>query len=327
MHHLSKRRASRGASWTPQAREARIKISYRGITGNPLGERTEWPGPYSQVVASARGRQESHDRPVRHPDDRPAVVTAFISLAVAAPVTYLIMAMVMVSMHRRCGWMATAASALAPIGNEWWSGGGQVQRPVSPADQRIVATAVAAGSNHPWLGQLVLIAVAFAAVGAFTVLQLRAWSRRRRSPSGRSRGIYDWRTLPPPRHEDDPGPSEMPFGQQESYGPLWRYGAPRGYGRDYEPGREPARGPGYGRDSDAGPGDSPGPGPDYGPSSGPGPGSGFVPGHGHDFGPDSGSGPGHGPDYGAGIGYGSGLDPGARRSWRVPGDEPHDWKP
>jgi hypothetical protein len=42
-------------------------------------------------VASARGRQESHDRPVRHPDDRPAVVTAFISLAVAAPVTHLIM--------------------------------------------------------------------------------------------------------------------------------------------------------------------------------------------------------------------------------------------
>jgi hypothetical protein len=213
--------------------------------------------------------------------------------------------MVMVSMHKRCVWMATAA--LAPIGNEWWSGGGQVQRRVPPVDQRIVATAVAAGSNHPWLGQLVLIVVAVAAVGAFTVLQLRAWSRRRRRPSGRSRDIYDWRTLPPPRHEDDPGPGEMPFGQQESYGPLWRYGAPRGYRRDYEPGCEPARGPGYARDADAGPGSGPGPG--------------------HGSGPDYGSGPGQGPDYGSGLGFGSGLDPGVRRSWRVPSDEPHDWKP
>jgi hypothetical protein len=226
----------------------------------------------------------------------------------------------MVSMHRRCVWMATAA--LAPIGNEWWSGG-QVQRRVSPVDQRTVVTAVAAGSNHPWLGQLVLIAVAVAAVGAFTVLQLRAWSRRRRSPSGRSRDIYDWRTLPPPRHEDDPGPGETPFGQQESYGPLWRYGAPRGYRRDYGPGCEPARGPGYARDSDAGPGDSPGPG--FGPGLGPGPGYGS--GHDYGHGPDYGSGPGQGPDCGSGLGFGSGLDPGVRRSWRVRGDEPHDWKP
>jgi hypothetical protein len=128
-------------------------------------------------------------------------------------------------------------------------------------------------------------------VGAFTVLQLRAWSRRRRSPSGRSRDIYDWRTLPPPLHEDDPGAGQMPFGQQESYGPLWRYGAPRGYRRDYEPGCEPARGPGYGRDSDAGdgPGDDPGPG-------------------------DT---PSHGPGYG----------PGTRRPWSVPSDVSRDWRP
>ena len=255
------------------------------------------------------------------------VVTAFISLAVAAPVTYVIMAMVMVSMHRRCVWMATAASALAPIGNEWWSGGGQVQRKVSPVHQRIVATAVAAGPDHPWLGQLVLIAVAVGAVGAFTVLQLRAWSRRRRSPSRRSRDIYDWRTLPPPPQDDDPGPGEMPFGQQESYGPLWRYGAPRGYRRDYEPGCEPARGPGYGRDSDAGPGDSPGSGPGPGFVPGPGPGPGRGPDFGSGPGPDYGSGPGHGPGYGSRPGYRSGFDTGAQRSWRVPGDEPHDWKP
>jgi hypothetical protein len=196
--------------------------------------------------------------------------------------------MVMVSMHSRWVRRATVAAALAPIGNEWWSGGGQVQRQVWPVDQRIAAGAVAGGPNH----EFVLIAVAVAAVGAFTVLQLRAWSRRR-SPSRRSRDSYDWRTLPPPPHHDDPGPGEMPFGQQESYGPLWRYGAPRGYRRDYEPGCEPARGPGYARDSDAGPGpgDNPGPG------------------------------------YGSGPGYDPGFAPGARRPWRIPGDVPRDRRP
>jgi len=166
----------------------------------------------------------------------------------------------MVSMHTRFVWVVTAAAAPAPSGNEW-------------------------------LGRLVLVAVVAAAVGAFTALQLRAWSHGRRSSSGRSRDIYDWRTLPPPPlpPEEDPGPAGMPFGQRESYGPLWRYGAPRGYRRDYEPGREPARGPGYGRDSDAG--DGPGPG-------------------------DS-------PGTGDSPGYGSG----ARRPWSVPGDVPRDWIP
>jgi hypothetical protein len=206
--------------------------------------------------------------------------------------------MVMVNMYRRYAWMATAAAALAPAGNEWWSGGGQVRW----TDQRVVATAVAASPDHPGLDRLVLIAVAVVAVGAFTVLQLRAWSRRR-SPSGRSRDIYDWRTLPPPPREDDPGPGETPSGQQESFGPLWRYGAPRGYRRDYEPGCEPARGPGYARDSDAGPvpHDNPSSG-----SSGPGPGSGSA---------------------GPGPGYGPGFDPGPRQPWRVRGDTPRDWRP
>jgi hypothetical protein len=200
----------------------------------------------------------------------------------------------MVSMYRRREWMMPAAAALAPIGNQWRSGGGQVR----PLDQRIVASAVAASSNRSGLGQLVLIAVAAAAVGAFTVLQLRAWSRRRRTSSGRSRNTYDWRTLPPPPQEDDPGPDEMRFGRQESYGPLWRYGAPRGYRPDYEPGCEPARGPGYARDSDAGPGDHPGSGPGYDP------------------------GPGPGYDRGSGPGYDPGFGPGARLPWRVPGDVP-----
>jgi hypothetical protein len=223
--------------------------------------------------------------------------------------------MVMVSMYRRSAWMATAAAALAPIGNEWWSGGGQVQRQVRWTDQRIVATAVAARPDHPGLDRLVLIAVAVAAVGAFTVLQVRAWSRRRRSPSGRSRDIYDWRTLPPPPlpREDDRGPGAMPSGQQENYGPLWRYGAPRGYRRDYGPGCEPPRGPGYARDSDAGPGPGPGdnPGP-AGPGPGPGPGRG----------PGSGPGRSSGPGYGSGSGYG----PGARLPRRVPRDVPRDWR-
>jgi len=225
----------------------------------------------------------------------------------------------MVSMYIRRVWVASAAAALAPIGNQWWSGGGQVQRQVWPLDQRIVASAAAAGPNRSWLGQLVLIAVAVAAVGAFTVLQLRAWSRHRYSSSGRSRDTYDWRTLPPPPHEDDPGPGEMPFGQQESYGPLWRYGAPRGYRRDYEPGCEPARGPGYGRDSDArpGPGDRPGSGPGYDPGSEPDAG----PGPGDRSGPGPGSGSGPGPSYDPGFG------PGARLPWSVPGDLPRDWRP
>jgi hypothetical protein len=177
-------------------------------------------------------------------------------------------------MHGRYVWIVTAAAAPTPGGNEW-------------------------------LGRLVLIAVAAAAVGAFTALQLRAWSRRRRSPSGRSRDIYDWRTLPPPPQEgDDPGPAEMPFGQQESYGPLWRYGAPRGYRRDYEPGCEPARGEGYGRDSNA----------SDGPGSGDSPGSGNSPGYG----------PGNGPGYADSPGYDPGYGPGARRPWSVPDDASRD---
>jgi len=215
------------------------------------------------------------------------VVTAFISLAVAAPVTHRITMAGDDDMHGRYVWVATVAAAPMPSGNEW-------------------------------LGRLVLVAVAAAAVGAFTALQLRAWSRRRRSPSRRSRDIYDWRTLPPPPLEDDdPGPGEMPFGQRESYGPLWRYGAPRGYRRDYEPGCEPARGPGYGRDSDAG--DDPGDGP------GPGNGLGYGPGSGDSlgYGPGSGDSLGYGPGSGNGPGYGRG----ARRPRSVRGDESRGWRP
>jgi hypothetical protein len=98
------------------------------------------------------------------------------------------------------------------------------------------------------LGRIVLVAVAVAAVSAFTVLQIMARSGRRRSPAARgrrSRAGYDWRTLPP-RYDDDAGTGELPRADQDSYGPLWRYGSPPGYRRDYGPGHSPGPGPGYG---------------------------------------------------------------------------------
>jgi hypothetical protein len=227
------------------------------------------------------------------------VVTAFISLAVAAPVTYKITTAGDDDMRRQYVWIATAG--LVAMTSLSLPGAAQ-------AEPLADSAAAPMPSGNEWLGRLVLVAVAAAAVGAFTALQLRAWSRRRRSPSGRSRDIYDWRTLPPPPLEDDdPGPGAMPFGQRESYGPLWRYGAPRGYRRDYEPGCEPARGPGYGRDSDAGddPGDGPGPGDSLG------------------YGPGSGDSLGYGPGSGNGPGYGRG----ARRPRSVRGDESRGWRP
>jgi hypothetical protein len=88
MHLLSTRQAGGGGIVdSDSARRPGSATSYRPITGNPWAERAEWPGPYSRVVASARGRQESHDRPVRFRLTVRIVVTAFISLAVAAPVT------------------------------------------------------------------------------------------------------------------------------------------------------------------------------------------------------------------------------------------------
>jgi hypothetical protein len=238
------------------------------------------------------------------------VVTAFISLAVAAPVTYKITMAGDDDMRRQYVWIATAG--LVAMTSLSLVGGAAQAEPLANS------AAAPMPSGNGSLGRLVLVAVAAAAVGAFTALQLRAWSRRRRSPSGRSRDIYDWRTLPPPPLEDDdPGPGEMPFGQRESYGPLWRYGAPRGYRRDYEPGCEPARGPGYGRDSDAG--DDPGDGPGRGDSLGYGPGSGDSLG----YGPGSGDSLGYGPGSGNGPGYGRG----ARRPRSVRGDESRGWRP
>ncbi len=164
-----------------------------------------------------------------------------------------------------------------------------------PATGTRPSPSAAAAAGHarrssPMLGRIVLVAVAVTAVGAFTVLQLRAWARRRRSPGRgrrRSRQLNDWRTLPP-RYEDDLEDGEMPFAQREGYGPLWRYGSPPGYSRDYEPDYAAPRGPGYGRDSDSDPGFD------------------FDPGYGRDF--DSG----HRPAY----------DPRIPAPWEFPDDGP-----
>jgi hypothetical protein len=104
-----------------------------------------------------------------------------------------------------------------------------------------------AGRSSPVLGQVVLVAVVVAAVGAFAVLQVLARSGRRSPVTGdrRLRGMQprrtqpwrtqDWRTLPP-KDESDPQAGTMSDADQEDYGPLWRYGVPLGYGRVYEPG-------------------------------------------------------------------------------------------
>jgi hypothetical protein len=105
--------------------------------------------------------------------------------------------------------------------------------------ERLVSVAsMAAAAGHadrgsPVLGRIVLVAVAVAAVAAFAVLQVLARSRQRPLVAGR-RGpgeAYDWRTLPPA----DPACDATSGADQETYGPLWRYGVPRGYGHHHNP--------------------------------------------------------------------------------------------
>ncbi len=99
---------------------------------------------------------------------------------------------------------------------------------------------------HQATGRIALVALAVVAVGAFVVLQIMARSDRRPpAPRGRRpRAGYDWRTLPP-EYEDGAGTRERPDSEHDGDGPLWRYGAPQGYGRDYGPGHSSGRGPGY----------------------------------------------------------------------------------
>jgi hypothetical protein len=98
------------------------------------------------------------------------------------------------------------------------------------------------GGSGSVAGRIVLVVVAVLAAGAFTVLQIKARSRRRRPPSRRRRRYdpSDWRTLAPPywaEGRDD----DAPFGNEESYRPDWRYGYPPGYEpyRPADPGVRP----------------------------------------------------------------------------------------
>jgi hypothetical protein len=92
------------------------------------------------------------------------------------------------------------------------------------------------------LGRIMLVGVAVLAVGAFTVLQIKARSRRRRPPGPAVRrrryDPSDWRALPP-QYWAEGRDDEAPFGNEESYRPDWRYGYPPGYD---PPGYDP---PGY----------------------------------------------------------------------------------
>jgi hypothetical protein len=94
-------------------------------------------------------------------------------------------------------------------------------------------------------GRIALVAVAVLAVGAFAVLQVKARSRRPRSPFGPRRrhdpfNPSDWRTLAPPyRPEGRDGGG--PVGNEERNRPDWRYGYPPGY--DPYPLYDPARSP------------------------------------------------------------------------------------
>ncbi|MBV9204692.1 MAG: hypothetical protein JO037_04655 [Actinobacteria bacterium] len=83
------------------------------------------------------------------------------------------------------------------------------------------------GGGGSVAGRLVLVLVAVLAVGAFTMLQLKARSRER-SPAGRqhrSLAASDWRVAPPP----SPERGEVPSGIEDRYGPDWRYRYLPGY--------------------------------------------------------------------------------------------------
>ena len=106
------------------------------------------------------------------------------------------------------------------------------------------------GENGSGAGRIALVAVTVLAVGAYTVLQVKARLRRRGAMSERGRRRYDpadWRTWPPPSWPG--GPDEAPSGNEERYRPDWRYGYPPGY--EPYPRYDPARSPWAVRDDAA----------------------------------------------------------------------------
>ena len=81
--------------------------------------------------------------------------------------------------------------------------------------------------NGSAAGRIALVAVAVLAIVAYALLQVQARSRRART--GRRRyDPWDWRTYPP---ESGPAGRDagVPYGNEESSRPDWRYGYPPGY--------------------------------------------------------------------------------------------------
>ena len=90
-----------------------------------------------------------------------------------------------------------------------------------------LAAGYADGSGSA-MGRIALVAVAVLAVAAYLLLLLLK-GRSGRARAGRRRyDPWDWRTYPP---ESGPGGRDtgVPYGNEESSRPDWRYGYPPGY--------------------------------------------------------------------------------------------------
>ena len=81
--------------------------------------------------------------------------------------------------------------------------------------------------NGSAAGRIALVAVAVLAIGAYALLQLKARSRRARA-AHRRYDPWDWRTYPPESRPAGPD-AGVPYGNEESSRPDWRYGYPPGY--------------------------------------------------------------------------------------------------
>jgi|SRR5580692_813491 hypothetical protein len=161
-------------------------------------------------------------------------------MAAAAPVTHMIALFPVRSI--------TDVSRPGKAGEAMAAG----RRAVAMTPMAVLAAGHQGGSGSV-VGRVALVAVAVLAVGTFAVLQIKARSQRRRSPSGRRRRYdpfdsSDWRALPPP-HWPGGRDDEGPLGNEERYRPDSRYGYPPGY--DPYPLYDPARSPWAARDDAA----------------------------------------------------------------------------